>query len=70
MQTSQYSPVAQWKYPAARAEWTEQAKLDLSKFDIEEDIQWIKRKSTQAFHKLAIDPAQEPTLEKNKRVGK
>ena len=62
--------IAQWKYPAARGEWTDQAKLDLSEFDIEEDLQWIKSKSKQAFSKLVKEQAQELTLEKNKRVGK
>ena len=44
--------------------------MDLSEFYIEEDLQWIKSKSKQAFSKLVKEQAQELTLEKNKRVGK
>ena len=62
--------ITQWKYPAVRGEWTEQVKLDLSEFDIVEDLQWIKSKSKLAFHKMVKAQARELTLDTNKREGK
>ena len=62
--------ITQWKYPAVRGEWTEQVKLDLSEFDIVEDLQSIKSKSKLAFHKMVKAQARELTLATNKREGK
>ena len=58
--------ITQWKYPVVRGEWKEQVKLDLSEFDIVEDLQWIKSKSKLAFHKMVKAQAREFTLDINK----
>ena len=39
----------QWKYPAGRNEWTEQVKMDLKEFGLEDDVEWIKAKSKCSF---------------------
>ena len=60
----------QWKYPAAKNEWTEQDKKDLLEFDIKCDIEWIKSKSKSSFKTLVKLKTKEVAANTLKQVKK
>ena len=41
--------ITQWKYPAAKNEWTEQIKLDLMEFGFSEDLEELEAISNNSF---------------------
>ena len=53
----------QWKYPAGRNEWTEQVKMDLREFGLEEDLEWIKAKSKLSFKNMMKNVTREVAFE-------
>ena len=41
--------ITQWKYPAGKNEWTQQAKIDLSDFDLPTDLDELNKISVGSF---------------------
>ena len=54
--------MAQWKFPAKKNEWTEQVKADLLEFSLDDELNWIKKKSKSSFKILVKNQMREVAL--------